>query len=271
MITADHGQVHFAEWIELDPVAPLVAAYSGDARFRYLHARARQAPPPARRRPRRRSASVAWVFSRDQLIDEGWLGPRAAAGRLPDADRRRRPGRQGPGRLRRPHPPHGDPPGSRPRQPHAEEMLVPLLAGRGRAEPAVASGPSTLVVAAPRPSSVCLARLTCRVTTHVESERPGGIAGLRRSRPARPPAVGRRADAGMPPPCCTGRRHAAAGIASPRRSPVLPPHIAPPGLQDLRGRDGKAISSGSVPGEPATSDASIWSAAGSAPGAATAW
>ena len=45
MITADHGQVHFSEWIELGPVAPLVAAYSGDARFRYLHARAPRPPP----------------------------------------------------------------------------------------------------------------------------------------------------------------------------------------------------------------------------------
>ena len=40
LVTSDHGQVHVGPdgWIKLDPLAELIANYSGDGRFRYLHA-----------------------------------------------------------------------------------------------------------------------------------------------------------------------------------------------------------------------------------------
>lgn len=76
VVTSDHGQVQVGPegWVGLEPVAEMVNAYSGDGRFRYLHAR--------------KGAAVAlvdvaadalgdraWVLSREQLLDEGWLGP----------------------------------------------------------------------------------------------------------------------------------------------------------------------------------------------------
>jgi hypothetical protein len=76
VVTADHGQMHVDEdaWRELGPVAEHVAFCSGDARFRYLHA--------ARGRQRALSEAArdtfgkdAWVLTRDELLDGGWLGP----------------------------------------------------------------------------------------------------------------------------------------------------------------------------------------------------
>ena len=83
VITSDHGQVHFGEWLTLEALAPMVAAYAGDARFRYLYAR------PGGEQDLLKAAEElfgdhAWVFSRDRLVDEGWLGPEApAADKLP--------------------------------------------------------------------------------------------------------------------------------------------------------------------------------------------
>ena len=39
VVTSDHGHVQYGAWIEPGEVAPLVAAYTGEARFRSLHAR----------------------------------------------------------------------------------------------------------------------------------------------------------------------------------------------------------------------------------------
>jgi hypothetical protein len=131
LITADHGQVHFSEWVELGPVAPLIATYSGDARFRYLHARAHQAPALLKETSAT-FGEVAWVFSRDQLIDEGWLGPEP-----PPGDYRTRVGDvalAAKDRVAFVDPTH--PRETRLVAGHGsltpEEMLVPLLAGRGR-------------------------------------------------------------------------------------------------------------------------------------------
>ena len=62
-----------------DVLAHVVDSQSGEGRFRWLHAR-----PGQRRRPARRGAEAsygddAWVVSRDQIIDEGWFGPRVTA------------------------------------------------------------------------------------------------------------------------------------------------------------------------------------------------
>jgi len=76
LVTSDHGQVHFGRegWVGLGALASLVAAYAGDGRFRYLYARPGAAGELAAG-ARDEVGSQAWVFTRDQLLDEGWLGP----------------------------------------------------------------------------------------------------------------------------------------------------------------------------------------------------
>lgn len=133
VVTADHGQSHVGRdgWRTLGDVDDLVAFGSGDARFRYLHA------------PRGGAAALveaasdtfaheAWVLSRDELLDGGWLGPD------PSPATRRRVGdvvlaaHDGiafvdPALLRETHlvSAHGSL--------TAAEMLVPLVAARGSA------------------------------------------------------------------------------------------------------------------------------------------
>jgi hypothetical protein len=75
VVTADHGQVHLDEtsWIGLGSLDGMVATYSGDARFRYLHAKdgaARELVAAATEL----GGDDAWVFSRERLLDEGWMG-----------------------------------------------------------------------------------------------------------------------------------------------------------------------------------------------------
>jgi Type I phosphodiesterase / nucleotide pyrophosphatase len=76
VVTADHGQVHVGPegWISLGPLHPMVETYAGDGRFRYLHARS-GAAADLFAAAAERHGDVAWVFRREQLLDEGWLGP----------------------------------------------------------------------------------------------------------------------------------------------------------------------------------------------------
>lgn len=131
VVTSDHGQVHFGEWIELRPLARMVAAYAGDARFRYLHARP-GAEADLAKAAEDLCGDRAWVFTRDRLVAEGWLGPETPAGpvlsRLGDVTLAARepvvfvdPTHPLETRLVAGH-------GSL----TPDEMLVPLLAGRGR-------------------------------------------------------------------------------------------------------------------------------------------
>ncbi len=130
VVTSDHGQVHLGEQLPLDPVASLVEACAGEARFRSLHA-----PPGAARdlleASREAFGDRAWVLSREQLVDEGWLGPKAPGtevlGRLGDVTLAARdpigfadPAHQGEWTMRSGH-------GSL----TPAEMLVPLVAARG--------------------------------------------------------------------------------------------------------------------------------------------
>ena len=76
VVTADHGQVHVGPggWRTLAPLHDLVETYAGDGRFRHLHAK------PGRATELHAAAEElhgkeAWVFRREQLLDEGWLGP----------------------------------------------------------------------------------------------------------------------------------------------------------------------------------------------------
>jgi predicted AlkP superfamily pyrophosphatase or phosphodiesterase len=87
-VTADHGQVDVGDnLVELHrDVLDQVSFQSGEGRFRWLHARAGRTGALV-------DAAVAhhgtddWVITRDQLIDDGWIGPDvtdAARGRLGD-------------------------------------------------------------------------------------------------------------------------------------------------------------------------------------------
>jgi Type I phosphodiesterase / nucleotide pyrophosphatase len=79
VVTADHGQVHWGVegWRELGDLWGYCTTCAGDARFRYLHA-IDGAAAELLDAARERFGDVAWVFSREQLIDEGWLGPMPA-------------------------------------------------------------------------------------------------------------------------------------------------------------------------------------------------
>jgi hypothetical protein len=76
VVSADHGQVQVGPdgWIGLGPLDPLVDVYAGDGRFRYLHAR-RGAKAELAEAARDLHGDHAWVMTRDQLLDEGWMGP----------------------------------------------------------------------------------------------------------------------------------------------------------------------------------------------------
>ena len=77
LVSADHGQVHVGpeRWLSLGPLdAGSTERGSGDGRFRYLHARRGDAAPLLEQ-ARDRFAEQAWVLSREQLLDEAWLGP----------------------------------------------------------------------------------------------------------------------------------------------------------------------------------------------------
>ena len=131
VVTADHGQVDVGEnVVRIHPeVDRLAASFSGEGRFRWLHAR------PGRRDDLLEAATArhsddGWVRSREQAVAEGWFGgplsptvadrlgdvviaPRELVAVLDPAD----PGEQW---MRCRH-------GSL----TPEEMLVPLLASRG--------------------------------------------------------------------------------------------------------------------------------------------
>lgn len=76
VVTSDHGQVHVGPggWLGLQPLADLCETYAGEGRFRYLHAR-RGAAGELLAAAREELGGSAWVLSRDELLDDGWLGP----------------------------------------------------------------------------------------------------------------------------------------------------------------------------------------------------
>lgn len=77
LVTSDHGQVHIGadDWIDLPELEPLVDLQAGDARFRYLYA-TRGAAAELAAGAHEVAGARAWVLTREQLFDEGWLGPR---------------------------------------------------------------------------------------------------------------------------------------------------------------------------------------------------
>ncbi len=87
-VTADHGQVETGDNVVELPsdVLTHVAVQSGEGRFRWLHARSGRAAALMEAAEAQLS-DVAWVHTREQVIAEGWYGPKvtdAAASRLGD-------------------------------------------------------------------------------------------------------------------------------------------------------------------------------------------
>jgi hypothetical protein len=76
LVTADHGQVHLDSdaWVALGDLTELVEECAGDGRFRYLYAR-RGAAAELLAAAHAAHDEHAWVLSRDDLVDAGWLGP----------------------------------------------------------------------------------------------------------------------------------------------------------------------------------------------------
>lgn len=88
VVTADHGQVHVGDrTIELDSRIPaLIDMQSGEARFRWLHARA-GAEGDLLSAAQEAHSDVAWIVTAQQMLDERWFGPEvssAARSRLGD-------------------------------------------------------------------------------------------------------------------------------------------------------------------------------------------
>lgn len=132
VVSADHGHVHFDDRIDLGPLNELCVAQSGESRFRYLHAK-KGAAADVMQAATELCSRYSWCFTRDRLVDEGWLGPKP-----PSPDVRRRIGDV----ILAAREPIGfvdpDNPGeSNLLSGHGsltpDEMLVPLLASRGRA------------------------------------------------------------------------------------------------------------------------------------------
>ena len=131
-VTADHGQVHVdaGNAIALDAVAAMVGTYGGEGRFRTLYAR-RGAAHDLAQACDDQYGQTGWVFTRERLFDEGWLGPQASLevrGRVGDVILAARdpiifsdPGWSQEAAMRSHH-------GSL----TAAEVLVPLVAARGR-------------------------------------------------------------------------------------------------------------------------------------------
>jgi hypothetical protein len=133
VVTADHGQVQVGDrWISLHPLESLYARAAGEGRFRYLHAE-RGAATELLAAATEHFGRQAWVLSRDQLLDEGWLGPGTVTASI-----RRRLGDV----VLAPHAPVAFVDPALPNEAKlvgahgsltADEMLVPLVAARGRA------------------------------------------------------------------------------------------------------------------------------------------
>ena len=88
VITADHGQVEVGDAVvPLDPhVRGLIRLQSGESRFRWLHALAGSAEDLLAAATEVHGRD-AWVRTRQQVIDDGWFGPRVqprASSRLGD-------------------------------------------------------------------------------------------------------------------------------------------------------------------------------------------
>jgi hypothetical protein len=79
LVTADHGQVHVAERI-VEPSAELLAnvtMQSGEGRFRWLHV-SDGATDDVAALAEAEVGSMAWVVTKERMLDEEWFGPAMA-------------------------------------------------------------------------------------------------------------------------------------------------------------------------------------------------
>ncbi len=132
VVTADHGHVQFERRISLGGLGTMTQAQAGESRFRYLHAKP-GAADDLLAAAREKFSGHSWVFTRDEIFDEGYMGPAA-----PSPEVRKRvgdvvlaarepvgyvdPENPGENKLLSGH-------GSM----APDEMLVPLIAARGTA------------------------------------------------------------------------------------------------------------------------------------------
>ena len=81
LVTADHGQIEVGSRVEMlgREAMGMVTFFSGEGRFRWLHARAGAEEDLAALCEERYGAST-WVRRRDQLVDDGWFGGPLADG-----------------------------------------------------------------------------------------------------------------------------------------------------------------------------------------------
>jgi predicted AlkP superfamily pyrophosphatase or phosphodiesterase len=88
-ITADHGQVAVGPNIVGLPeeILRLVDHQSGEGRFRWLHCR-RDKADELYRRASDLFGEIAWVRSRDQILDEEWFGHRGTSAQSDESIRR---------------------------------------------------------------------------------------------------------------------------------------------------------------------------------------
>ena len=88
-ITADHGQVQVDDNVVhlSDDIKASLHHQSGEGRFRWLHAKRGQ-ESDLLQIATDSYRDIAWVASRDQVIEEAWLGP-ARGGRIADQVKRR--------------------------------------------------------------------------------------------------------------------------------------------------------------------------------------
>jgi Type I phosphodiesterase / nucleotide pyrophosphatase len=76
LVVSDHGQVHVDRggWVELADLSSMIEMCAGDARFRYVYAKP-GAASDVLDAAREAFGHQAWVLSREELFDEGWIGP----------------------------------------------------------------------------------------------------------------------------------------------------------------------------------------------------
>jgi len=88
-ITADHGQVQVNDNVVhlSDDIKATLHHQSGEGRFRWLHAKRGQESDLLQIATDLYS-DIAWIASRDQVVEEAWLGP-ARGGRIADQVKRR--------------------------------------------------------------------------------------------------------------------------------------------------------------------------------------
>jgi hypothetical protein len=134
LVTSDHGQVHLErdDWLDISDLNGRVEVMAGDGRFRSLYA-PRGGGRDLAEAARDLVGDKAWVLTRRELLDDGWIGDGATGtipGRLGDVTLAAR----APVAFVDPALPHERKLRSGHGSLTADEMLVPLVAGPGRGD-----------------------------------------------------------------------------------------------------------------------------------------